>query len=300
MKAPNFFIVGAPKSGTTAMSGYLGQHEKIFFCSPKEPCFFSTDFPNQCDVVSESEYFSLFEDANDSHIAVGEGSVWYLLSDEAIQNIYKYNKDAKILVMLRNPVEQVYSMHQELFHRRYEVEEDFISAWRLQEERAQGKKIPKHCKEDIFLQYGKIASYSKQVKRLFEIFPKDQIKIVIFDDFKKDTRHVYKDILEFLEVPDDGRETFSPSLESRRHKIHWLGTFLINQPSWFIKIKNLFKRIFNINHLGIRDMVAKRNTVVEKRAPLPAEFVDELKSFFKQDIDELSLLLCKDLKSWYK
>lgn len=300
MRSPNFFIVGAPKSGTTAMSGYLGQNEKVFFTSPKEPDFFSTDFPGQCEVASEQEYFSLYEDATEEHIAVGEGSVWYLLSETAIQNIYNYNKDARIIVMLRNPVEQVYSMHQELYHRRYETEPDFEKAWRLQEIRSTGKKVPKYCREATFLQYGKIASYSSQLKRLFRIFPRDQIKIIIFDDFKSNTRQTYLETLQFLNVPDDGREIFKASLESRRHKFHWLGTFLINQPPWFIKIKNMFKRLTGLERLGVRDMVAKRNTVVEKRAPLSDEFVAELKEYFRKDVEELSLILDRDLNYWSK
>lgn len=300
MKKPNFFIVGAPKSGTTAMSGYLGEHEKVFFTSPKEPDFFSTDFPGQCEVESEDEYFALYEPANDSHIAVGEGSVWYLYSEVAIQNIQDYDKNAKIIVMLRNPIEQVYSMHQELYHRRYETEENFVTAWRLQQERSQGNKVPKHTREAKFLQYGAIALYSNQVKRLFDIFPQEQIKIILFDDFKADTRKVYLETLAFLGVPDDGRTSFEPSLESRRHRFHWLGTFLINQPKWFIQVKELFKKLLGIKRLGVRDMVSKHNTVVEKRQPLPDDFIQELKGYFKQDIESLSRLLDRDLSLWLR
>lgn len=300
MKNPNFFIVGAPKSGTTAMSGYLGSHRNIFFSKPKEPCFFCTDFPGQCEVDSATGYFSLFENANEGHIAVGEGSVWYLYSEAAIRNIYDYDKNAKLIAMLRNPVEQVYSMHQELYFRRYEVEQDFTKAWNMQAVRDKGKNVPTHCKEAKFLQYAKIASYGVQVERALDIFPREQIKFIIFDDFKKDTHKVYLDVLDFLGVPDDGLNVFKPSLESRRHKVHWLGTFLINQPPWLIKSKDAFRKVLGIQRFGVRDMVAKYNTVVEGRAPLPGDFLEELKIYFRSDIDKLSLLLGRNLMHWYK
>ena len=298
MRKPNFFIVGAPKSGTTAMADYLDDHEDVFICKPKEPCYFSTDFPGQQLVGTADDYAELFEDAGPNHKAVGEGSVWYLYSSMALEKVRGYDPDARIIVMLRNPVEQVYSMHQELFHRRYETEPDFISAWRMQDTRKKGDSIPKYCKEARFLQYSAIAKYAGQIARLKRIFPADQVKIILFDDFKRDTRQVYLDVLDFLGVPDDGRTDFAPSLESRRHRLHWLGTFLINQPQWLIAVRNRFKRALGIERIGFRDMVAKHNTVVEKRAPLPPEFVRELKDHFASDVRELSELIGRDLSHW--
>ena len=297
-RRPDFFIVGAPKSGTTAMAGYLDDHPQAFVCKPKEPCYFSADFPGQQLVRTAEEYAALFEDADAGHLAVGEGSVWYLYSAQALENIRRFNPDARIIVMLRNPVEQVGSMHQELFHRRYETEPDFTAAWALQGARARGEAVPKYCKAPEFLQYAAIAEYARQVARLKRIFPDRQVKIILFDDFRRDTRSVYRDVLAFLGLPDDGRTAFAPSLESRRHRFHWLGTFLINQPPWLISARNAFKRAAGIESIGLRDMVARHNTVVERRAPLPPEFIEELKTHFRSDVDELSAMIGRDLGHW--
>ena len=298
MKAPNFFIVGAPKSGTTAMADYLDDHEDIFVCKPKEPCFFSTDFPGQQLVRTSADYAELFTQAGPRHKAVGEGSVWYLYSHVALENIRQFDPDARIIVMLRNPVEQVYSMHQELFHRRYETQADFVAAWKLQDARARGQAVPKYCKAPEFLQYAAIAKYSAQISRLKRTFPEGQVKIILFDDFRQDTRQVYRDVLAFLGQADDGRTDFAPSLESRRHKLHWLGTFLINQPPWLVSVRNRLKRVLGMESIGLRDMVARHNTVVEKRAPLPPEFIAELKDHFRSDVEELSRLIGRDLGHW--
>ena len=280
------------------MADYLADHEDVFICKPKEPCYFSTDFPGQQLVSTPEDYAALFQEAGPNHGAVGEGSVWYLYSREALQNIRRYNPDARIIVLLRNPVEQVYSMHQELHHRRYETEPDFITAWKMQGARRRGKDVPKYCKEADFLQYAAIAEYAAQIERLKQVFPDEQIKIILFDDFKRDTRQTYLDALEFLDLSDDGRTTFPPSLESRRHRLHWLGTFLINQPPWLIAVRNLFKRALGIERIGVRDLVAKHNTVVEKRAPLPPYFVRELKDHFHSDVEKLSQLIGRDLSHW--
>lgn len=298
MARPDFFIIGAPKSGTTAMAGYLADHRNIHFCEPKEPCFFSTDFPGQQLVRTEPAYEALFDGAGADHKAVGEGSVWYLYSEEALHNIRAYDPQARIIVMLRNPVEQVYSMHQELYHRRYETESDFMTAWGLQESRRAGRGIPKHCKAAGFLQYSAIASYAGQVERLLRVFPPQQVKILLFDDFKADTGRAYRELLEFLGLPDDGRTEFLPALESRRHRLHGLGTFLINQPDWLVRAKTGVKRALGIDRIGLREMVAKYNTVTEKRAPLPDAFKEELKDHFREDVARLAKILDRDLSSW--
>ena len=298
MTRPNFFIIGAPKSGTTAMAGYLGDHPGIHFCEPKEPGFFATDFPGQQLVASEADYLALFAGGAGEETAVGEGTVWYLYSQEALANIRAFDPGARIIVMLRNPVEQVYSMHQELYHRRYETEADFTRAWALQESRRNGQNIPKYCKAAAFLQYGRIASYAGQVERLFQVFPRDQVSIVIFDDFKTDTGAAYRELLAFLGLPDDGRAEFRPALESRRHRLHWLGTFLINQPAGLVRVKSRVKQLLGIKQLRVREMVAKYNTVVEKRAPLPPAFRAELQDYFRADVAKLSQLLDRDLTGW--
>ena len=72
---PNFFIVGAPKCGTTALSHYLRQHPRIFFSLPKEPHYFATDLPRYRMVTHEPAYLEYFRGAGPQHTAVGEGSV---------------------------------------------------------------------------------------------------------------------------------------------------------------------------------------------------------------------------------
>src|SRR5258706_10449866 len=105
---PDFFIVGAPKCGTTAMNDYLGQHPDIYM-APKELHYFGADLKIK-DKISESAYLQYFKNAGNKKI-LGEASVWYLFSGTAAKEIKNFSPDAKILIMLRNPVEVVYSLH---------------------------------------------------------------------------------------------------------------------------------------------------------------------------------------------
>lgn len=142
MKPPNFFIVGAPKCGTTTLWTYLYEHPNCYMTPTKEPNYFTTDLQPFYKIDSRDEYIKLFEGAGESHIAVGEASTAYLLSHEAMKNIYNFDPKAKIIVMLRNPVDLVYSYH--LFRVFLGVERvrSFDRVWEIQEDRKNGKNIP--------------------------------------------------------------------------------------------------------------------------------------------------------------
>lgn len=301
MKQPNFFIVGAPKCATTALYEYLRTHPNVFMPPKmKEPCFFSPDFPTRRLVHSMDEYLRLFDEATDQHLAVGEASVWYLYSQVAVQQLHEFNPEAKLIVMLRNPVQQVYAMHMQCYIMEYETETDFIKAWGLQELRKQGKKLPAHCREPLFLQYKDIASYGAQIERLLRTFPRDQVQFVLYDDLKADPRQVYLDVLNFLGLEDDNKKEFAVANPSQRFKIKWLGDVLLKQPTWLQTLKSFIKRTFGIHSLApIGTFIYKLNVEVGKRPPLRPEFVAELRSEFRDDLMLASSLIGRDLSHWY-
>ena len=141
-RRPNFFILGAPKCGTTALSEYLREHPRAFVSQPKEPHYFCGDFdyyyaPGQ---RSEEHYLRLFDAATDDHLAVGEASVWYLYSADAARNIAAFDPATRVIVMLRNPVDLVPSLHSQLLYMLDEDEPDPARAWELQEARRRGER----------------------------------------------------------------------------------------------------------------------------------------------------------------
>ena len=108
---PNFFIIGAPKCGTTSLHNYLKSHSQITMSNPKEPHYFSEDI-NNGGIRNKEKYADCFSHGKRNAIAIGESSTLYLYSRVAVQNIYNYNKDVKFITMIRNPIEIARSFHQ--------------------------------------------------------------------------------------------------------------------------------------------------------------------------------------------
>ena len=155
MSKPNFFIIGAPRAGTTSLCNYVADHPRIYFSPIKEPHFFSTDYPDH-PRPDEREYERLFAVANGSYLAVGEGSTSYLSSLVAVPKILEYSPAAKFIVLMRHPIELAYSFHSHLVYHGGEDVEDFEQAWRLQPERAAGRCLPPDTPDSRLLQYGRL------------------------------------------------------------------------------------------------------------------------------------------------
>lgn len=174
MSDPNFFIVGAPKTGTTALCQYLSDHENIFLSEPKELFFWNTDFPGQVAhgrCKNLESYLKKFADARPAHKAVGEGSTHYFVSETAIRNLMTFNPKARVIAMLRNPIDVAYAYHGELVFNFMETEKDFETAWRNQAARVAAGECPGRCPSPHNLAYADFASYAPQPGAAFRACP---------------------------------------------------------------------------------------------------------------------------------
>ncbi len=299
MNKPNFFIVGAPKCGTTALSEYIRTHHNVFMCTPKEPSFFCFDLPGLQYVTSRKDYEQLFSKAKSRHSIIGEASPGYLISEVAIKNIYEYNKDSRIIVMLRNPAEMLPSYHSQLQFSGFEDQADFKTAWDMQHERLQGKHIPKKCREPKLLQYSTIPRFGDQLDRLFTTFPKEQILLLDFDTFIKTPKASYDATLEFLGISNDGRSEFPVINPNKGTRSKLLNDFLHNPPK-------LAKRVMNkISGKSLHDLLVRfhgslkqSNTVHTTRKPIDTEFYNELIDTFAPQIEEAERITGLDLSAW--
>lgn len=179
MVKPDHFIVGGPKCGTTALSEYLRTHPSIFMSTPKEPHFFATDLPGYQKSRTLEQYFALFENDKHQKSRYGEVSVYYLYSKVAIGNLFNFNRDARLIVMLRRPTQLIYSLHSQLLYSRNENIYDFKQAWDAQPHRRKGQLIPYSCTDPKVLQYKSVGMLSQQLKRLLSSsFQRSQIHII--------------------------------------------------------------------------------------------------------------------------
>ncbi len=290
MKKPNFFIIGAPKCGTTSLASWLAEHPQIFFSKYKESHHFNTDHNNYW--FSEREHYEeLFRDAKESHRAVGEGSVWYLYSRVAVPNIEKYAPGSRYIVCLRNPVEMVYSLHEQQLVEGNEHIAEFHAAWGLRDARVKGESVSRWCRDPRHLAYGHACLLGSQLQRLYEHVPRERVHTVLLDDVKVDPREVYLSVLEFLGLDDDGRSSFerkNPAKERRsmalNHVVQTLG--------------NLKRGLGIRRGLGVLNAIDKKNLRIRPRPLLSDKMRYELQDYFRDDIALLESLLDRDLSHW--
>ena len=300
MKRPNFFIVGAPKCGTTALAEYLRTHPRAFLTQPKEPHYFSTDFPYYYAPGNESldHYLALYNDARDSDLAVGEGSVWYLYSERAAHEILSFEPAARFVVMVRNPLEMAPSLHSQMLYMRDEAEESFARAWALQGERQAGRAVPPTCRVPEFLHYGEAAKLGAQIQRLLATAPREQVKVIVFDDFRADTGAVYAETLAFLGLPDDGRREFETVNANKEHRTRLLARLTQRPPKVLVSAAKGIKRLTGIKRLGILDRLRQSNRRAATREGLDPHLKEEMKTYFADDVALLGSLIGRDLSHW--
>src|SRR5215216_462742 len=247
IRRPDFFIVGAPKSGTTAMYDFLRQHPQVFMPRLKDITFFGQDLQFLRPRISYDRYLSLFLDANGVPRA-GEASVWYLYSKLAAEEIKAFSPGASIIVMLRNPVDMLYAQHSEFLHNCNEEIEDFEAALDAEEDRKQGKRLPKtvHLVEGLF--YRETAKYAEQVRRYMDVFGQENVLVIIFDDFKQDTDKVYWQTLKFLGVDPNFRPKFRRVNSNKVLRNRRMQEFLVAPPLF---LKNVFDAIIPTRLSGL-------------------------------------------------
>jgi len=298
IKKPDFFIVGAPKCGTTSMAKYLSQHPEIFIPDIKEPNFFGKDLTGKKYCNNIDEYLELFH--GNEHKICGEASTWYLYSKTAAREIYKFNKNAKIIIMLRNPVDVMYSLHSQLvYNATHEDIEDFEEALMAEEDRKKGLRIPSYCHRPEALLYTEVVNFAEQIKRYYEVFKKENIMIIIFEEFVKNLDRIYEDTLRFLGANDiQFKPDFIVYNLRKKYKFKTLQILLRRPPNLILLLlkvfpfKNILKRAY--------DYILKFNTkyIIEKE--IDPQLRKKLLQKFEPEIKRLSFMISKDLSFWLK
>jgi hypothetical protein len=296
---PDFFIVGAPKCGTTALYEYLSPHPRIFLSAIKEPHYFAKDLGTYPRIKTPEEYAGIFGASTPAHLRVGEASVYYLRSTVAIPRIREFNPAARIIAMVRNPVEMVHSLHSQLLYVSEEIVEDFETAWRLQDRRNQGFELPPRIRSPLLVQYRQVGQFGTQTQRLFASFPREQVKLILFDDFAVSPQRVYDEVLEFLGVPHDGRTEFPRINENKRAKVTWLKELYRKPPPVLRDAIRGLKQAVGSGHISaVKKKMVDLNTIRERRQPLSPEFRAELVEEFREEVATLSRLMNRDLSHW--
>jgi len=299
-KQPNFFIVGAPKSATTSLDYYLGQHPEIFMSPKKELHYFGNDLISKKRTgagYALEHYLSFFEKVQDERI-IGESSVLYLCSKSAPFEIKEFCPEAKIIIILRNPVDMMYALHSQLLSQADEDIEDFEQALAAENERKEGRLIPRRVEVmDDGLIYREVANYLPQVKRYFDCFGRENVHVIIFEDIKKNVAQVYCDTLKFLGANDiDFQPDFLVVNANKQVRSRLLQEWL-RWPSrrMLVLAKLFFPRTLL---LAAASKLMKLNVSNINRPPLGKELRIRLQGELSDNVRELGTLLNKDLSHW--
>lgn len=296
------FVVGAPRCGTTFLAKALARHPEVCFSKPKETHFFVRDAaaiaPERWPAEFLGRYFGHIESR---HGLVVEGSPLQLRDPEAIERLLCFDPETRFVVAIRNPIEMIHSFHARLVYLLDEDEHDFQQAWMLQTQRARGERIPGRCRDPRSLQYRETASLGTQLERLLKQVGRERVQVVLYDDIAADPVKVYRELLGFLGLPDDGRTRFPRKNGNREFRHAWAQAWVANPPQFVTHWLERRQQSGRSRPQWIADLrrrLKRWNTRRAKRTPLSPTMREHLGQELAGEIECLESLLGRDLAHW--
>lgn len=294
--SPDFFLVGAPKCGTTALHTFLAEHPEIFMPERKEIHYYGSDLSGLASQLTPAEHATLFAGA-DGHARVGETCIWALYSDLAAQEIRCAVPQAQIVIMLRDPVDMVHALHSEFVYWRTEDIGDFARAMRAEEKRKRGRALPSSREPLRLLFYRDVARYAEQVERYFREFGRDRVHVILFEDLQDDLPGVYGRLLDFLGVDAAFRPRFRLINPSRRVRSTHLRRWLDDETR---ASRRLLRALVTSADLRdrVRGTIERWNVGPGPRRAISSRLRGRLRKEFAPDVRRLAVLLDRDLSRW--
>jgi hypothetical protein len=314
-RLPDFFIVGHAKSGTTALYEMLKQHPQIYMPvykggAGKEPWFFSADNP-QPQVgrerstaftgrgrVTLEDYLALFANAEPRQL-IGEASTSYLWSRTAAGRIAEARPDARIIAIFREPSSFLRSVHLQLLQNHHESERDFRKAVGLDEARREGRHIPRHSYWPQALIYSDRVRYAEQLRRFHAVFPREQVLVLIYDDFLADNERTVREVLRFLDADDAApiaQVRANPTIGVRSTRLNDLRLALRDGRGPLLSLVRDAGKAITSKRVREAVYYPLQRRAVYRAAPPPDEaFMLELRRRFKGEVEALGEYLGRDL-----
>lgn len=296
------FLVGAPRCGTTFLAKALARHPDVCFSKPKETHFFVRDAAAIPPERWAGEFLARYFGSLDArHTLIAEGSPLQLRDPEAIDRLLRFDPETRIVVAVRNPIEMIHSFHARLVYLLDEDERDFERAWALQAQRARGERIPGRCRDPRSLQYRESASLGAQLDRLLKQAGRERVHVVVADDIASDRVKVYRELLDFLGLPDDGRTRLRGRNGHREFRHAWAQALVANPPRFVAHWLEGRQRAGKTRPEWVRDLrrrFKRWNTRRVRRPSIAPETRALLRGELAGEIDRLEVLLGRDLSSW--
>ena len=285
----DFFIVGAPKAGTTSLYFYLNEHPQIEMSSVKEPDYFSNKemqtqnlYYKKQRIDTLKKYNALYSEKK--NLVRGEASVSYLYYNGVPKKIFEYNTKSKIIIMLRNPVERAFS-HYLMDKRLGYISENFET---IINQKYSDKKL-----NLFYQQYIELGKYTEQIKRYFDVFRSENILFIDYDDFVSRTSQEIDKVYSFLNIDNSATSQVNKIYNSYTNPNNKIVSYLYS----FVFLRSVANYFFSAL---IKEKILRLFFVHSEKPVLIKESRNLLINYFSKDINNLSKLLNKDYTKWIK
>ncbi len=274
---PNFFIVGATRCGTSSLYEYLNKTSGIFMSEIKEPAFFSVSISRRKPIENEDKYLELFKTAKIGQ-PIGEASTRYFIDSKSPPLIKNKVSNAKIIILLRDPVERAFSSY--LYYLRRENKEPFNVIMK--------KSMEIDLIENYLLHlvvHG--GMYYEPVKRYIEEFGQDSVKILFYEEFFTDIKNQFKELLKFLNIESDSPEIITTVFNEYKKPRNRISKLILSVDDliWKIGIKSI------LSFLPDRKNLESKYLTSGEKPKISEEEKQELISFYQDDVKKLKILL---------
>ncbi|RZU99100.1 sulfotransferase family protein [Spiribacter vilamensis] len=287
---PNLFILGAPKCGTTALTHWLALHPEVYAPPAKEPHYFSTEY---CLTPARSEYARLYRDWSVDERWAFDASVWSLFSPTAVPNIIQEQPDAHFIVMLRNPLQMIPSMHRQQIFNGNELEPDLRSALALNACRAIGEEAsvlagypPDH------LAYYTSCALGWQVDRLKSLVKSEHLHFITYDDLARAPAAVLTGVFHFLDLEPQLPTSFKKINAAKVRRFPLLDRASKSIGDWKNKQGITWR-------LGVLSWLRSINRKSQPIPPLTEDIVTDIQEKLAEDVRLLSSCIGRDVTFWF-
>jgi len=281
-----FFCIGAQKAATTTLNDILSNHTDICLPNQKETHFFRDDHLYNKGIEF---YIKNFFNINNNTKIVGEIDPEYLYHKNVPKRLHKFFPQSKIIIMLRNPIYRAFSHYKMIVSRGQETKK-FMQAIKTEPER-----IKKNFMNNVRYSYTSRGYYSKQISLYLQYFNKNQIKIVLFEDFINDIEFHINDICDFLQIKRINKFDKIKSNPSTKPRIAKLAKFFYNENYLKSLLRPIYKKSksFNILYNFLKNLNAyKDNSKISESEKI------YLKNLYNYELVKLSKLINIKLDSW--
>jgi Sulfotransferase domain len=305
VRAPDFFMVGHSKCGTSALYEMLRRHPQIFMPDLKEPAFFATDVATRLPQRGAKplpqtldEYLALFAGAQPEQL-IGEATSLYLWSHDAAAHIARLAPTARIVAVVREPASFLHSLHMQLLQNHVETETDLWRTIEMEEQRREGKNLPRYSPRPQALLYSERVKYVEQLRRYHDRFPREQVLTLIYDEFRDDNEATVRKVLRFLGA-DDTLEL--PALEVNRsvrvrsQRLHQLvHTFAMSQTPLARASRSTVRKLTPKQLDGAAARALRRRAMYSEPRPPEEALMRKLRRRYRPEVQALSEYLDRDL-----